>query len=328
MVQFLINNGSNKNLISVIVPVYNVELLLDRCVSSITNQTFTNLEIILVDDGSTDGSGMICDLWSDKDTRVKVIHKKNGGLASARNAGLVLASGNYISFVDSDDWISPEMLRILYEKINLNNADIAVCNYYVAKSECEYYAGQLFKDRIYEGYQALKQAMIDNLPHTVWCKLVQRQVLENEDKQLDAFFIEQRYEDTCYSLREYFKAKKIVVTSERLYYYYSNSDSITSVPKDSDFIDIENNILYVSKYLSMVVPKEIFDCFAVITLIFMLQLSFTKGDDYRSRIITHRINEKIKKLPMNVILKSKAWKRLIIAKLHLIHFFFKIRYRN
>ena len=138
MVQFLINNGSNKNLISVIVPVYNVELLLDRCVSSITNQTFTNLEIILVDDGSTDGSGMICDLWSDKDTRVKVIHKKNGGLASARNAGLVLASGNYISFVDSDDWISPEMLRILYEKINLNNADIAVCNYYVAKSECEY----------------------------------------------------------------------------------------------------------------------------------------------------------------------------------------------
>ena len=94
-----------ETLLSVIVPVYNVEAYLVKCVESILNQTYPNLEVILVDDGSPDGSGAICDTFADKDSRVKVIHKPNGGLSSARNAGLEEASGEYITFVDSDDWI-------------------------------------------------------------------------------------------------------------------------------------------------------------------------------------------------------------------------------
>lgn len=118
--------GQEKGLISVIVPVYNVEEVLNRCIKSIVMQTYTNLEIILVDDGSEDRSGMICDEWAEKDCRVKVIHKKNGGLSSARNYGLDLAKGNYLGFVDSDDYIALDM----YESLIINmdkNIDISCC---------------------------------------------------------------------------------------------------------------------------------------------------------------------------------------------------------
>ncbi|MDE6992490.1 MAG: glycosyltransferase, partial [Lachnospiraceae bacterium] len=98
-----------QDLISVIVPVYNVEKYLDRCVESLLGQTYRRLEIILVDDGSTDGCGAMCDGYAQRDSRVRVIHKRNGGLSDARNAGLAAASGSYIGYVDSDDWIEPDM---------------------------------------------------------------------------------------------------------------------------------------------------------------------------------------------------------------------------
>ena len=97
------------DLISVIVPVYNVEEYLDRCIESIVNQTYKNLEILLIDDGSTDNSYNICDKWAKKDNRIKVVHKENGGVSSARNVGLDVATGDYIGFVDSDDYISIDM---------------------------------------------------------------------------------------------------------------------------------------------------------------------------------------------------------------------------
>ena len=102
---------------SVIVPIYKVEEYLHRCIDSIINQTYTNLEIILVDDGSPDNCPMICDEYAKKDSRIRVIHKKNGGLSDARNAGLEIATGEYIGFVDSDDWIHKDMYHILYKNI-------------------------------------------------------------------------------------------------------------------------------------------------------------------------------------------------------------------
>ncbi len=104
-----------EKLVSVIVAVYNIEEYLPRCVESIMHQTYRKLEIILVDDGSTDGSGDICDEYAGKDDRILVIHKKNGGLSDARNAGLERASGDYIGFVDGDDWIEEGMYRAMYE---------------------------------------------------------------------------------------------------------------------------------------------------------------------------------------------------------------------
>lgn len=115
-----------EKLISVIVPVYNVEAYLRKCVDSICAQTYRNLEIILVDDGSPDNCGAICDEYARKDPRVKVIHKKNGGLSDARNAGLDICNGEYVAFVDSDDWIEPQMYQRLYELIEQFDAEMAI----------------------------------------------------------------------------------------------------------------------------------------------------------------------------------------------------------
>ena len=119
----------NEPLISVIVPVYKAEPYLDRCVQSIVDQTYKNLEIILVDDGSPDNSQALCDAWAAKDSSIRVIHKENGGVASARNVGLDNAVGQYISFVDSDDWIDSTMIAILAENIERCGADISGCWY-------------------------------------------------------------------------------------------------------------------------------------------------------------------------------------------------------
>lgn len=116
-------------LISVIVAVYNIEEYLPRCVDSILAQTYANLEIILVDDGSTDRSGIICDGYGERDGRVRTLHKKNGGLSDARNAGLEAAQGAYIGFVDGDDWIEPDMYRAMYEACEREGAQVAACRY-------------------------------------------------------------------------------------------------------------------------------------------------------------------------------------------------------
>ena len=116
-------------LISVIIPVYMVENYLDRCVRSVVSQTYRNLEILLIDDGSPDRCGSICDEWAKRDGRIHVIHKKNGGLSDARNTGIDTSKGSYLAFVDSDDSISPDMLHHLYEAIQREHADMSICSY-------------------------------------------------------------------------------------------------------------------------------------------------------------------------------------------------------
>ncbi len=113
--------------LSIIVPVYNVEKYLHKCVDSILSQTLTDFECILVDDGSTDNSSVICDEYAAKDPRIVVIHKQNGGLSSARNTGLDISQGDYIGFVDSDDWIEPEMYMYMYTYANDNSCDMMCC---------------------------------------------------------------------------------------------------------------------------------------------------------------------------------------------------------
>ena len=124
-------------LISIIVPVYKVEPYLNKCVDSIINQTYKNIEIILVDDGSPDNCGKICDDYTKKDSRIKVIHKKNGGLSDARNYGIEASIGDYIMFVDSDDYISANMCEILLKTAKKYNADIINCNFEEVFSNAE-----------------------------------------------------------------------------------------------------------------------------------------------------------------------------------------------
>jgi len=132
---------NNYDLITVVVPVYNVKNFLEKCVDSIIDQTYKNIEILLIDDGSSDGSESICDEYAINDSRVRSFHKQNGGLADARNYGIDRAQGKYITFVDSDDWIDQDFLELLYNSINDKNAEISVCDFRFC------YDGQSIPDR-------------------------------------------------------------------------------------------------------------------------------------------------------------------------------------
>ena len=130
------------SMISIIVPVYNVERYLARCIDSILAQTYTNFELILVDDGSSDHCGILCDEYARKDIRVKVLHKENGGVSSARNAGLDIAQGDYIGFVDSDDWIEKDMYQILIKLSKQYDADVVECGFYTIKDDTQHSSTQ------------------------------------------------------------------------------------------------------------------------------------------------------------------------------------------
>ena len=135
----------NEPLVSVIVPVYKVGKYLDKCVESIVGQTYKNLEIILVDDGSPDNCPAMCDKRAERDSRIKVIHKQNGGVSSARNVGIDAAQGEFIGFVDSDDWLEPDMYDCIVKNALEYNADISRCGYFVDWSDHTSYVGSTEK---------------------------------------------------------------------------------------------------------------------------------------------------------------------------------------
>lgn len=220
--------------ISVIIPVYNVEKYLERCVKSVTQQTFTDLEIILVNDGSTDGSKAICDELAKEDTRIRVIHKENGGLSDARNTGIEAARGNYIGFVDSDDFIETNCFDVLYHLINKSNADIAagsIYNCYETHKTPQYDKLLTFSCNPEE---ALKKMLAGKLiTGSACCKLIRRELVKNR-----YFIVGKTYEDALYLPGLILDAKNIIVTTEPLYNYWHRSNSITTLPFSSTCMDI------------------------------------------------------------------------------------------
>ena len=156
--------------VSVIVPVYKAEKYLHRCVDSILAQTFTNFELILVDDGSPDGSGALCDEYAQKDSRVRVIHKENGGVASARQCGIDNATGTYTIHADPDDWVEPTMLEELYNKAIAENADMVICDFYVSERNCNTYIKQEVSDETSQ--EVLKDLLFHRLHGSLCNKLI------------------------------------------------------------------------------------------------------------------------------------------------------------
>ena len=160
------------DLISVIVPVYNVEAYLDKCISSIVNQTYRNLEIILVDDGSPDNCPAICDAWKEKDSRIVVLHKENGGLSDARNAGMGAAHGEFISFIDGDDWIEPRFFEVLQHELEAQNADVAAVQYRLCweGDACER-QNAYEHVTVYDRQMAMRLLIQNQIKQVVWNKL-------------------------------------------------------------------------------------------------------------------------------------------------------------
>lgn len=211
-------------LISVIIPIYNVEEYLDECVQSVINQTYENLDIILVDDGSTDTSGKICDKYGDLDKRIQVIHKKNGGLSDARNAGLLQAKGDIIGFVDGDDYIDKEMYQTLYNLLLENACDIAYCTYqkigeedvYIPTKNVEVLSKEEALTYYVKGYKNYRMSP------AVWQRIFKKEVIADFK-----FPVGICYEDLVWGAQVYNQCEKVVFVDEQLYYYRIRKNSIT-----------------------------------------------------------------------------------------------------
>ena len=219
-----------KDLISVIVPTYNVEKYLDKCIDSIVNQSYKNLEIILVDDGSSDKSGEICDKWGRIDSRIKVIHKENGGLSDARNIGLDVANGEYISFIDSDDFIEKDFYVYLKDLSEKYNSDIVECNFvkaYESKlNEFEFPKNDFESITITDSYGALKiyTSFDDDISTNsvvVWNKLYKSEIFNDI-----RFPVGKTHEDQFTMYKILSKATTFVTSSEVKYGYFQRENSI------------------------------------------------------------------------------------------------------
>lgn len=227
--------GQIMELISVIVPVYKVEKYLERCVRSIQKQTYENLEIILVDDGSPDQCGALCDQYAQEDGRIKVLHKQNGGLSDARNAGIELASGSYIVFADSDDWLDRDMIDLLYRVLKRSNADIAECSY-----------RNIYRDHIMEETScsaaltegdsvAALEGMLDwkYFKPVAWNKLYKREVFGTIRYPKGRL-----HEDEFTTYKYFYNAKKVVYVDISKYNYdRTREDSITGKKYREDNLD-------------------------------------------------------------------------------------------
>lgn len=234
--------------ISIIVPVYKAEQYLDRCIQSILKQTFTDFELILIEDGSPDKSGELCDEWAKRDARIKVIHQENAGAGAARNAGLQIAKGNYIGFVDSDDWVEPVMYEVLHDAIVDNSAQLATVGMISRKS----YNGVNYKKKAFPTSRNNQKEVLerffrihgeDATINSVCIKLIDRNVLEkflfiegtiNEDVRANFYFITH--------------SNTIVMIDAPLYNYFQNYSGVTKscvTEKEFEYIKTYKDILTI-----------------------------------------------------------------------------------
>lgn len=225
----------NDELISVIVPAYNVRNFIDDCVASIVKQTYKRLEVILVDDGSTDGTSEVCDAWCKKDARCYVVHKDNGGLSDARNVGIDKSHGNFLVFVDADDYIDKEYIEKLHNALSEDkDADISMCGFYTVYNN-------KMKKHIIDNAAALSGKMLlkKAFSNDTWGDVV---VVWNKMYRRDTFkglrFDNGRlHEDEFFTDKVLYRTKKVVLIRDVLYFYRKNADSITSQNSVKRIID-------------------------------------------------------------------------------------------
>lgn len=281
-------------LISVIVPVYKAEKYIERCICSILRQTFQNIEVILVDDGSPDKSGEICDMWALKDKRIKVIHQKNAGAGAARNAGLRVAKGEYIGFVDSDDWIEPQMYEVMYNAIEKYSADVGMCN---ISSRAEFSMHDSYDNRKFPFELKNQEEMLSIFFRvhgekgilSVCQRLIHKSVLK------DFMFVEGTISEDV-SAAYYFitHSQRTVVTNFSFYNYYNNKKGVTKSPvtmKDIEYIEAFKRIFWDVKKR---IPK--FERYAYINYIRANYTILSKMDLFGYDSNDHDLNNKHKEL--------------------------------
>lgn len=209
--------------LSIVVPVYKVEEYINKCVDSILDQTFTDFELILVDDGSPDNSGKICDEYAQKDERIIVIHKENGGLSDARNIGIDAAQGEIIGFVDSDDYLDKVMYTEMICYLKENDCDIVCCDTYIVRGEKKKFKPRYIANKIFDNKQAVNEILNGNLDNAAWNKIYKRSVIQ------DIRYPKERiYEDVATTYKYIFNANKVGYLSKPFYYYIKRKGSIVA----------------------------------------------------------------------------------------------------
>ena len=236
---------SNYSLISVVIPVYKVEKYLDKCLESVINQTYEKLEIILVDDGSPDNCPKMCDEWAKKDKRIRVIHKKNGGLSDARNKGIDIATGEYITFIDSDDYVELNYVEFLYNLVKDNNAEISMGKQYVRYSDKTLNTGtnELY---VLNSHDTLDKILYsEDFDVSAWAKLYKLELFKNIRYPKGRLF-----EDSATTYKLIDNANTIVLKSEPIYNYIMRNDSITNETFNEKKFDLIKSTEEMCTYIS------------------------------------------------------------------------------
>lgn len=268
------------SLISVIVPIYNVEDYLNRCVDSIINQTYKNLEIILVDDGSPDNCPKMCDGYAKKDSRIKVVHKENGGLSDARNVGMEVATGEYVSFIDSDDYISLDFYETLLQTMIDNDSDIVECSVvkFYENGKFDEYSDDL-KVTNYDTLDGLESLINENpFKQHVWNKLYKFNIV------LDIpYAVGKLNEDEFWTYQIFGKAKKVTRINKTMYYYFQRGSSIMGNGYNIRRLDAlegkMNRQAYIEKNFPTLATKAKVDLYGSCMFAYQSVLKFMSGND-------------------------------------------------
>lgn len=306
--------------ISVIVPVYNVKSYFEKCIESIVNQTYKNLEIILVDNGSIDGSGTICDEYAKKDSRVVVKHKEPGGPSEARNIGLDMATGDYISFVDSDDYMDSNMFEVLYSDLKANDCDISMCGYIRVNSDGEPIATDDSALPIATGVYT-KQEMFEKLCGkelcqcvVVWNKLYKKHIFDNL-----RFVNGMIHEDEMIAHRIIDRCEKVSCNETKLYNYVRRADSIMTRGANINSFDgttafFDRTCFFLEKNMGSLAEKSFAFCTAH-------TLKVLSGVDLKDKAVKARIRDikkQYRKLVFKVIGETNSKRRKLLYILSLI----------
>lgn len=296
----------NQPLVSVIVPCYSVEQYLPKCIDSILNQTYKNLEVWLVDDGSPDRCGEICDEFAKKDTRVKVIHKINGGLAEARNVALDVMTGEYVVCVDSDDYISPTHIEGLYHLIETYSAEISVNTF------CAFDEGKTpnpdtrsTKDWVLDGLHATEMMFYqEHFDTTAWGKMYKASLFDSIRYPKGLLF-----EDLPTTYKLLLKAKKVVFNNEQSYFYLIRSNSIEGAAFSPKKLDSALELMAMmdkdrDKFQPII---KSYNC-RIVSFVFHMMLQMPEGYEHRKNF-----EDKIRKVRWSVLTDSKARKKARIA---------------
>lgn len=255
-----------QDFVSIIVPVFNVAQYLERCLISLTGQTYKNIEIILVDDGSTDSSGVLCDIWQSKDSRIKVFHKTNGGLSDARNYGLQRASGEYICFIDSDDWCDERFIEVMLEALMDTASDIVECDYLcTGGSEPIRDSGRVPYDyEVFTGNECFRQFLTNHFFVSVCNKIYRKEILNNRLFRKGVY-----HEDEFWTYQIFSNARRACRLHYTGYFYYQRHGSIVhSKPSQKRITDafvagkerIDFIELHYPEYTSIGYSKMMYTC--------------------------------------------------------------------